>query len=255
MKGLSSFGKERVEEAVGTLFDKLIYRLLGYNPNNKRIEFFVKRPDETLLDLYIKNLGGKPNEVELDVAKKVIKSSYGYLSALREKTKTSVSDKIEAHLNEAHLNGTVLSPKDIEKTIEDEMAKAKTHFGTIAVTETTRAKNIGNTMRITRMAAAEGEEDPNVYFVVKRDSHTCKFCINNHLLPDGTPKVFKLSQIKQGYLSYEDRKSGECSVHGQHPNCRCALAYIGKHFGFKDGKLTFIGFGHDEHSFQNSKKD
>lgn len=253
MKGLSSRGREKVEDVVESFFDKMIYRFLGYNPSNKRIEFFVKRPDESLLDLFIKALGHAPNEVEQDVAKKILKSSYNYFSSLREKTKGRVADKLESAISEASYEGRELDRNQISSIINEEMNKAKSHFNTIAATETTRAKNLGHAMLISRAAAAEGESDPNCYFVVKKDIHTCKHCLQNHLHPDGRPKVFKLSELRQGYLSKEERDSGECSLHGQHPNCRCRLVYIGKHFGFdKNNKITFVNFGYDEYGHQKS---
>lgn len=216
IKGLSSNGREKIEESVELFFDKMIYKLLGYNPNNKRIEFFVKRPDESILDLFIQSLGMPPNEIEQNAAKKLLKSSYGYLSSLREKTKTKIADAVDSAVSES--SGSI-NTSTISSIINDELSKAKSHFNTIAVSETTRAKNLGHAMLITRSAAAEGDEDPNCYFVVKQDIHTCKYCINNHLHPDGRPKVFKLSELKQGYLSKEERSAGECSLHGQHPNC------------------------------------
>lgn len=251
--GLSSKGIEKVEEIVESFFDKMIYRFLGHNPNSKKIEFFVKRPDETLLDLFINSLNGKPNEVEQDMAKRLLKSSYNYFAALREKTKGRVADKIQSALSEANLKGSGLTANELGSIISEEMDKAKSHFNMITTTESTRAKNLGHAMFITRTAAAEGDTDPNIYFVIKKDLHTCKFCINNHLHPDGRPKVFKLSELKQGYLSAEDRNNGDVSINGQHNNCRCRLVYIGKHFGFdKNNKISFIDFGHDEYAHQQS---
>lgn len=249
--GLSSKGREKVEEVIESFFDKMIYKFLGYNPNNKRIEFFVKRPDESLLDLFVKSLNATPNEIEQDAAKKLLKSSYNYLSSLREKTKGKIADKVESAILEASAKGTSLSASDLNSILDDEMSKAKSHFNMITTSETTRAKNLGHAMFITRTAASEGDSDPNCYFVVKKDIHTCKHCLENHLHPDGKPKVFRLSELRQGYLSAEDRKAGECSLHGQHPHCRCRLVYIGKHFGFdQNNKITFINFGHDEFMHQ-----
>lgn len=253
MKGLSSRGREKIEETVESFFDKMIYRFLGYNPKNKKIEFFVKRPDESLLDLFIKSLNGIPNELEQDVAKKLLKSSYNYLSSLKEKTKGRIADKVEAVVSESSARGTSISSNEISGIIGEEMLKARNHFNTITTSETTRAKNLGHAMFITRVASAEGDSDPNCYFVVKKDIHTCKHCLQNHLHPDGRPRVFKLSELKMDYLSKEDRDAGACSLHGQHPSCRCRIVYIGKHFGFdKNNKITFINFGHDEYQYQKN---
>lgn len=81
--------------------------------------------------------------------------------------------------------------------------------------------------------------------------HNCNHCVNNHLHPDGTPKVFKLSEVSMDYLSAEDRKNGKVSVAGQHNFCRCFFAIIMPGFGFKDGKLAWMGLGYDAYSEQN----
>lgn len=251
--GLSSSGREKIEGIVETFFDKMIYKLLGYNPNNKRIEFFVKRPEQNAVDLFLESLKTKPNENDLDLVKKMVKSGYGYLSALRDRTKTAIGDKIDAAIGNASMNNSIPNALEIQQIVGKELEKAKNHFNMIAVSETTRAKNLGNTMRISKMGAAEGEDDPNVFFIVKRDSHTCKWCLKNHLHPDGTPKVFKLSEVKQGYLDKGEKESGKVSIYGAHVRCRCQTAYVGKHFGFRNGKLEFISFGHDEYKAQKEK--
>jgi hypothetical protein len=83
--------------------------------------------------------------------------------------------------------------------------------------------------------------------------HNCQYCIKNHLLSDKiTPRVFKFSELSHSYLTTADRKSGAVSTCGLHPRCRCSLVLLSPGFGFKDGRVTFIGLGHNEYDRQRN---
>ena len=85
-------------------------------------------------------------------------------------------------------------------------------------------------------------------------NHNCKFCIANHLLPDGiTPRAYKMSEVSGGYLSQQDRKDGKISLAGQHPHCRCSMYFVPSGYGYKQGRFTFIGLNHDEFNHQRGE--
>jgi hypothetical protein len=104
-------------------------------------------------------------------------------------------------------------------------------------------------MDISRVAAGIGDNDPTVFFVVVKDDKTCNECTRLHLNPDGTPRVLKFSELKQGY---HKRGEDNPSAFGLHPHCRCTLTYLSKGFGFKAGRVAYIREGHDEYAKQRS---
>src|SRR5208337_1837035 len=113
-----------------------------------------------------------------------------------------------------------------------------------AASEATKARNLGSLMDITKQAAEIGDKDPTVYFVVIRDNVTCQECIRVHLMPNGNPRLWKLSELSGGY-----HKRGEDfpSVLLLHPHCRCTMVMAPQGYGFdKKGHLTFIGLDHNE---------
>jgi hypothetical protein len=111
---------------------------------------------------------------------------------------------------------------------------------------------MGTAMQISKVGAANGEEDPTVFFIVTIDDVTGSEEFVLHLLPDRkTPRVWKLSEIGNEY-----HKKGDSNPKfaGLHPNCRCKLTYLAKGYGFNaDGKVTYIGKDHDEFAIQREQ--
>lgn len=118
----------------------------------------------------------------------------------------------------------------------------------IVESESTKLRNLGTMMDISRVAADLGDDDPTVFFIMVRDGATCKECVRLHTIDGGAPRLWKFSELKQGY-----HKRGEDmpSAFGLHPHCRCTLTYLSKGFGFdKTGRLKYISENHDELSTQ-----
>lgn len=244
MKGVSSAGREVIANAVDKLFDNVAYGLLGPWGRRKSILFTSKSPTLTLAHLFVQAMNNKnPNETEREMLKGLLHTSENYLSALRDRTKSNVIDKID---NALKTQGQV-SKDAVHKIVQEELGRSRSHLKTIAEAESTKVRNHGAAMDILRVGESIGSKDPTCYFVVVHDDKTCKYCINNHLQSDGlTPKVFKFSEIKHSYLSTAERKAGDVSTAGQHPHCRCTLVMLSPGFGFKNGRLAWIGMGHNE---------
>lgn len=255
MKSLKSDLRTQIEERIGSFFDKMTFSLLGAIPKKgKKLYFFTEKPQDTLANLFVQSMRNrKPNEAEKDAAKSMLKTAHKYVESLREKTATSIVDRIDGKIKEAHLKGKEIGIGEVKEVISEEMGKAKSHFKMIAETEGTKARNSGALMDISKIGATMGIEDPYCFFILVRDGKTCKHCVKNHTHPDGTPKVFKLSEVKQSYLSKEERDNGDVSVCGQHPMCRCSLSYLQVGFGFKNGKVEWVGLHHDEYKAQKEK--
>jgi hypothetical protein len=78
--------------------------------------------------------------------------------------------------------------------------------------------------------------------------HNCNECLRLHMMPDGvTPLTWKLSQLS---MNYHKRGENNPSVSGEHPGCRCSIAYLPEGWGFKNGYVSFISLDHDEYKSQ-----
>lgn len=223
MKGLSQKSRDSIEETIDRLFDKMTYNLLGYVPKRgKKIYFFTEKPSVTLANLFVQAMRNRqPNEVEKEAAKGLFKTASKFIHSLKEKTATNVIDQLDARTKEASLGGKPVGLKEVKTILNKEMEKAKSHFKMISETEATKTRNTGATMDISKVGASLGVSDPNVFFIVNHTT-ACVHCVKNHLMPDGvTPRVFKLSEVKQSYLTKEERDAGSVSAAGLHPHCMC----------------------------------
>lgn len=241
MFGLSSNGKESINQIVEDIFDRIALQFIGNVPKlqNKKRLIISYKPHFGLGHLFVQAMANRtPNEIEKDVLKSLLVSSHGYIESLKSRTQSNVTERIDGIAKEAKLQNRKLSEDEIQQVINEEMKRAKSGLEAIIESESTKLRNLGTMMDITRVAASAGESDPTVFFVVVKDSTTCKECLRLHLMPDGvTPRLWKLSELKQGY-----HKRGEemASAFGLHPHCRCTLTYLGSGFGFNDkGRLTY----------------
>lgn len=191
----------------------------------------------------------KPNEIEQDFLKSLLESADGYIESLKSRTKSNVAERIDGLAREASAQNTKLTEEAVQKAIEEEFSKAWSALQTIVEAESTKFRNLGTMVEISRMAASAGEEDPTVFFIVVRDGTTCKECMRLHLMPDGvTPRLWKFSELGQ---AFHKRGNDKPSAFGLHPHCRCTLTYLTLGFGFdKMGKLKFEDEGFDAYSEQ-----
>jgi len=240
--GLSSRVKEALSESIEGIFDNIALSFIGNIPKlkNKKNLIITGEQNYGLAHLFIQAMGNKaPNEIEADTLKSLLDSSHGYIEALKNNTRATITDRIDGLSREAALRNEKMNKEDVQAVISEEMDKAKSKMQAIAEAESTKLRNLGSMMDISRIAGDLQDSDPTVFFVVVRDGATCKECLRLHLMPNGvTPRLWKFSQLKQGY-----HKRGEdmASAFGLHPHCRCTLTYLSKGFGFDDdGRVTYI---------------
>ena len=247
MLGISSSGREEINRAVEDLFDTIALQLIGDIPKlkYKKLLLISSTKNYGLPNLFVQAMANKtPNPIEQDVLKNLLDSVHGYIETLKSKTKTQIAERVDEIIRQAKLRKEKANKEDIEDVIKEEFEKAKSHLRTIVEAESTKLRNMGSLMDISRVAASQGESDPNVFFVIVRDGSTCKECLKLHLMPDQiTPRIYSFSELKQGY-----HKRGEenPSAFGLHPHCRCTLTYLSKGFGFKNGMLTYVKENHNE---------
>lgn len=251
MYGISSSGKEAIGLAVDRMFDRLTYNLLGNIPQLQKKSFmFGISPEHSLAKIFITTLGNKePNQLQKDVLKSLLNSSFGYIEGLKHRTSSNIMEAVDALAKESRANNTKVSVSQISEVLMTEMEKAKNAIKTIAEAETTKTRNIGHTMEIATNAGSAGIVDPTVFFIVIKDRSLCNECRRLHLLSDGvTPRVWKMSDLSMGYHKRGEDHPSSC---GEHPNCRCTLAHLYPGWGFKNGFIDYIAIGHDEYLKQN----
>jgi len=253
MRGLSSVTKENIARIVEDLFDKIALQFIGDIPKlkYKKLLLIGHAQNLGLPHLFVQAMQNRvPNPIEQDALKGLLDSAHGYIEALKNRTKSNITEKVDGMVKEANLRKGRINQEEIQNVINDELDKAQKHLRTIVESEGTKFRNIGSMMDISRVASSIGDQDPYVFFVVVKDNKTCKECIKLHIMPDGvTPKIYKFSELKQGY---HKRGEDQPSAFGLHPHCRCTLTYLTKGFGFnKKGLIVYKGENHDAYKEQN----
>lgn len=248
MNGLSLKVFESIEEMIKNRFDSISMQFLGLVPQKvkaKMITFStVKEPN--MIALFLQALGTtRPNVIEEQTLKTMLRVSNGYLDALRDKTTAKIMHEIESQALNASLKQGKVSTKKINGIINKEMGRAGTHLKLIVNSESNKAANTGTALQISKIAEEKGESDPTVFFIVVKDEVTGPEEWILHLLPDRkTPRLWKLSEIGAEYHKVGDSNP---KLPGLHPNCRCKLTYLAPGFGFdENGNVKFIALDHDE---------
>src|SRR5271156_2130028 len=150
MYGLSSSGKEAIEIAIGKMFDQLAYKFLGNIPKlRNKSPFFGSQSPFSLAHIFIQALNNKePNHFERDILKGILNSTFGYIESLKNKTASNVMESVDAVVKEARVKKEYVSPALISTILASEMEKARAQMKLIAEAETTKARNLGHTMKI-----------------------------------------------------------------------------------------------------------
>lgn len=251
MKGISSGGKEAIGQKVEDLFDRIALEFIGDIPRlrNKKTIVISSKRNFGLADLFVQSMRDQnPNVVERDALKGLLNSAFDYVEALKSRTRVVVTERIDGLIRESKLGNRSVTEYEVQAILDEELERAKSQLRGIAEAESTKLRNMGTLMDITRVASDLDDADPTVFFVVVKDTATCKECMRLHLMPDGnTPRLWKFSELKQGY---HKRSENNPSAFGLHPHCRCTLTYLAKGFGFENGRVSYKSENHDEYSKQ-----
>jgi hypothetical protein len=255
MQGLSLKAFEAIERMIKNRFDSISMKFLGIVPKPDKTKqiIFNTAPKDSMISLFLEALGSKkPNELEEQTLKTMMRVSNGYLNALRDRSAAKIMHDVDSYVTTQSLKDAPVSVKKIDKIINKEMGKAGSHLKMIANSESNKAANTGTALQIAKLAENRGEKDPTVFFIVVKDDVTGPEEWILHLLPDRkTPRVWKLSELGAEYHKVGDPNP---KLPGLHPNCRCKLTYLPQSWGFnEDGKVKFIGFDHDEFKSQREK--
>lgn len=237
----------RIHRAIADLFARARIRLLGRDYGPKSISFSA-RPTTHREDLSLPGIfdaasraeGMRPNQ---DLRGALERVAEQYLVAHEELAKARVVHTVQSFLTDAQTQGKA---PDVKAVLGGELAelmgKITADVRRIVDTESTRARNAGTIDAITKINAIAGVDDPVVYFAVVNDQHLCGECRRLHLMPDNSPRYWRMSEVGAGY-----HKRGDTGpkVGGLHPHCRCTLVSLMPGWGHVDGKLTYVGPGHD----------
>jgi hypothetical protein len=248
---LSKTGVKKIENAVEELFNRAKARLIGRTGVGQKSIGVSVIHDLTLPGLFeaaAREEGHPPNQETLET---LLRISNNYLDAVKTRMQARVVNEVQAFLRDASLQGVQTDLKTVlGGKLTDIWGDIQNQLHAIADSEASQVKNVSIMEGILRVNAAEGIDDPVVYFVVVRDGDTCDECLRLHLLDNGvTPRVYKLTEVGHGY-----HKKGEDDpkIGGLHPHCRCTLVTLMPGYGFtKGGMVKFVSRVWNEWDFQH----
>ena len=235
---------DRVQDFVSAKFDKIALRFLGIIPRLGRNKTELKTARSSLASLFLQALGTRePNKNEEDALKMCLRIASDYLESLKQKTQA----EILVSLNEEFKKNP--DATNISRVVREGFNKATSHLGIVLNAESNRCVNTANSLKIQKVAASQGTDDPTVFFVVQKDEKNHEATLRLHLMPDGiTPRLWKLSTLNTSYFKKDDMVP---STLGTHPYCRCFLSYLPKGYSFnQNGKVTYKEKDWDEYKYQ-----
>jgi hypothetical protein len=247
---LTKKATKAISQIVGNIFARAKKRFLGKELGPKDIRFVsVTKPVEHRLDLSLRGIfeaaakseGMTPNEKLYESIEKGVEN---YFDAHEKLATARVVNAVQSHLHDLETGKVDKDPEKVLKNVLDTvLEKVTSDVKEVVNTEANRAKNYSTLDAITKITAGLGIDDPTVYFSGPVDSHICGECLRLYFLADKvTPRVWKMSELKNGYFKRSDTKP---SVASCHPNCRHTLCSVLPGYGFVGGQLTFIEPGYD----------
>ena len=169
------------------------------------------------------------------------------MAYVRQERDTAKEEIIEGALKSKSSNAIV-------QAIKDKTGDYFKDWDRVVTTELTNAHNFGAVDAIIENNVGTAHDEIMVYKQGVLDIKTCKYCKEFWFMPDGSPKVYKLSELI-AYGSNVGKKQADWTptVGATHPNCRCRLVELQKSFGFKNGSITYVGKDHNELKHQRKK--
>lgn len=254
MLGLSSEILEKIRDLLEDYFDDMILSLLGLVVDEDTNELIFDDSKDSIASLYIKALNSKViTEEEEDVLRGLLSVTNDYAEALKNSTKASVTNELNAYAQGQNIKKEPISSNKIESIVNKQMEVAGNKFNIIAGAQSNTSKNVALLSAFSKMSGQNKEEDAIVFFrPVPVDSVTAPATLQVHLLLDQvTPKLYYIKELNSNYYKKGDKVA---SIHGTHPYCRCAFSYLAHGYGFNsEGKIIYISKGHNELEEQRKK--
>lgn len=209
-----NLGKSKISKGEIPLLDKIfafgqITQKIGLENSNK----ITKKDLEDWL---------KENKVKVTTQLEKIKAQ-AYLDVLSKQFQIE-KDLRQGVLNEANKEDFKMS--DVVEYIKGKFEDWAYLKDSIAYVSES-ALNEGKVEEIKSQAGKDGEEDPWVYKVVVEDNKLCPHCRRAYQKSDGTPKLYRLSELAANGTNI-GRKPNEWlpTLGPVHLHCRCLLQYM-----------------------------
>lgn len=133
---------------------------------------------------------------------------------------------------------------DLKRKLRDVSVDANRNWERVAVTEISNAVGLGSVDRIVSNNKETPLREVYVYRIVVNDAALCKYCRRFYLDSDGSPKVYRLSQLLANGSNYGKKTVDWLPViTSTHPNERCSQSIELKP-GWKvlpGGRSTYMG--------------
>lgn len=203
-----------ISKGIDSIFDDLKQRLLGsfaskqdfLNNNNK----YLSLPG-IYTSAYIS--GGSRKAPDSQKLSNLSASVESYINSISEKFKARTFAEIEQKLSETNLEDFEQS---LNNTLIEIFDKAQGEAKRVIETELHRVKTIGVNDSTVEFAKEQGDDDPTLYFLTRMDAKVCRYCKEMYEHSDGTPIVYKLSELSGAFF---DRKNPTATLPPVHPHC------------------------------------
>lgn len=243
--------KKDIEFYINDLFNRLKARLLGRFFKGPSIYFEIVQsgdPIDTMEGIYRYTIGmmyGSEAKIDFKRIKILAKITSNYLDAERLKTINNVILSAEQGSNY----------QEVQDLVTQNINKALKYTSVVLNTEIKNIQAYAERSGIEQLGASIGVDDPVVCKLGVVDEKLCVNCKKLWHSKENLfiPKVYKLSELKDGYN--KDYKNPVPTVSCTHPHCRHTLTMIPPNYGFDQrGNITFKNFGYDEYVDQRAKK-
>ncbi len=215
---LPNSAKTLIHDEVSKVFERLKIRLL--NPFYKPSEEKVKHDKVlSLPGLYFSAYQDASPDTRptLDALKGLVKVTENYINTQETKAKEKAVAAVERALQDASKNSDYNYQTELNQALLNVFDQTQNATKQVLETELQRTKTIGLQEGTIDLLERQGITDPTVAFLTRKDDMVCRFCKEFYMLDDGvTPRVYKLSELKGGYLN---KKAPSPHLAPMHPNC------------------------------------
>lgn len=187
-----------------------------------------------------------------------------YSKKAGEGFKTDIMGTLESHLAPMFdrregkdifevLKDPKVHSKNLGASLRGVVDNWEVRWKTIVTTELNRASNFGSMDAIITNNPDKQPNEITAYKIGRVDNSLCKYCKEFWYTSDGvTPKTYKMSELMaNGSNIGKKAKDWAPTIDSTHPNCRHILHELKPGWGFKGGKLEYVGKDHDEHTHQS----
>jgi hypothetical protein len=240
---LPNSAKSLINDEIAKIFERLKMRLLSpfYKPSmdlsHLKHDKFLSMPGLYLSAYTDANPDKRPS---LEALKALIRTTENYINIQEQKLKDRSFEVVEDALQSASISPDYDYQQELNSALLKVFDQTQNTTKTVLETELQRVKTIGLQEGTLDLLERQGISDPTIAFLTRQDEYVCKFCKEFYMLDDGvTPRVYKLSEVKSGYL---DKKAPSPHLAPLHPNC--FLGNDGKVLTDKGWKaLKYVGIG------------